>query len=105
MNRIGTALLVLLLVQCGIAVKLFSFQQESARPQISQQLAPVGSYIVDELQISDLQGDETVLRRQGDNWLLPQLSELPADAAKVQQLISVLTVEDAGWPIARTVGC
>lgn len=103
MNRIGAALLALLVVQGFLITKTLWPTKEVNSTDVSQHLASIGSYTVEEIQVSDLQGNKTLLRRKGDHWLLPELDNLPANANKVQQVLRALTTEDVGWPIAHSV--
>lgn len=103
MNRIGAALLALLLLQGFLITKTLWPTKETSSAGVSQQLAPIDSYTVEEIHVSDLQGNKTLLRLNGDRWLLPELGNLPANAGKIQQVLTALTTEDVGWPIAHSV--
>jgi hypothetical protein len=101
-NRTVTALTLVLLIQCGIVAVVF--WPERAPPQESTRaaLAPFQVDAVRELHIGDEFDNEAMLVRSGEQWLLPDLENLPADPVKVEALLHSITNQGAGWPIAHT---
>lgn len=102
MKRAITLLLLVLLIQCGIAGVVFWPKQGAGGKAAANTLAPVSSDMIDELRIGDESDNEAVLVRSGERWLLPDLENLPADAEKVEALLSGVTEQNLSWPIARS---
>ena len=103
MNRVGVALLVLLLLQLVLVAKLYWTDPMLDLSEGSSSLAETGPYLIDEILIADGQGMETLLAKPGDRWILPQQGELPADSARIENLLEQLTAIDPGWPVAHTL--
>jgi hypothetical protein len=103
-RRAITVLLLILLIQCGIAAVVFWPGQDEAREPAMQALAPIAREQIDELRIGDEFDNEAVIVRSGERWLLPDLDNLPADTEKVETVLSSITAQDPGWPIAHSSG-
>jgi hypothetical protein len=101
-SRPVTALLLVLLIQCGIVAAVYWPKQLSLQGDAAQTLAPFAASAVDEIRIGDEFDNEAVLRRAGAQWLLPDRDNLPADSAKVDSLLRNLTAQSGSLPIART---
>jgi hypothetical protein len=101
-NRWITALSLVLLIQCGIVAAVFWPQQSTQQQSASQTFAPFPVNAIDELHISDEFDNEAVLVRSGEQWLLPDLENLPADANRVDALLHDLTTQSGIWPIAQS---
>jgi hypothetical protein len=99
-----TALLLILLIQCGIAAVVFWPARDESRESAMPLLASVAREQIDELRIGDEFDNEAVLVRSGERWLLPDLDNLPADTGKVDAVLRSITTQDAGWPIAHSSG-
>ncbi|CAA0116417.1 Uncharacterised protein [Halioglobus japonicus] len=99
MNRWGTALLIPLLIQCGIVAAVF-WPDTSPNHYEKRAFAPFPVNAIDELRIGDEYDNEVVLRRTGNIWLLPNLENLPANSTKVSDLLHTLTTQSGSWPIA-----
>ena len=103
MKRASNVLLLVLLLQCAIAAFVFWPPGDPEKGSSEQGLAPFAAEAIDELRIGDEFDNEVSLLRSGKQWLLPDLQNLPADAAKVDALLAGLTNKEANWPIARSV--
>lgn len=103
MNRTAYALLALLLGQLVIVGQMHWSERVSALAVKSVSLADTGPFLIDEIHVVDGHGEETVLARQGDRWLLPGLGKLPADSARIEDLVQQLTQTDPGWSVAHTL--
>jgi hypothetical protein len=95
-----TVLLLVLLIQCGIAAAVFWPMPDEARKSATQPLVPVAHEQIDEVRIGDEFDNEAVLVRSGGRWLLPTLENLPADADKVESVLQGITAQTPGWPVA-----
>jgi len=106
MSRIVSLLLLASVVQCVIVLALYWPQStETGQPpdSVTQLLVPPIATEVDEIIISDEHGNEAVLSKRGDSWVLPELGNLPADSAKVEMQLNFLEGEQTGWPVASSV--
>jgi hypothetical protein len=101
-NRWVTALLLVLLIQCGIVAAVFWPQESLQQQSATRTFAPFPVNAIDELHISDEFDNEAVLVRSGERWLLPDMENLPADAARVDALLHTLTTQTGIWPIAQS---
>ena len=102
MNRAVPVLLLVLLIQCGIVAIVFWPQQSPGTGATGPGLAPFSVDAIDELRIGDEFDNEAILVKSGQQWLLPDLENLPADPAKVDTLLQSITGQAGSWPIART---
>ena len=99
MNRIVRALLLVLLIQCGITAVVFWPQPKLAQITEVPALAPFDSRAVDEIRIGDKYDNQTILVKSGGRWLVPAMENLPANAAKVDALLEGIINQPADWPI------
>jgi len=102
-NRWVTAGLLVLLIQCGIVTLVFWPGQKPETESTEPVLAPFASETVDELRIGDEFDNEAVLVKSNDQWFLPGLEKMPADAMKVDALLKGIADQKTGWPVARSV--
>jgi hypothetical protein len=101
-TRAITVLLLVLLIQCGIAAAVFWPMPDEARNSAAQTLIPVARAQIDEVRIGDEFDNEAVLVRAGERWLLPALDNLPADTDKVESLLQGITAQSLSWPVAHS---
>ena len=102
MNRAVPVLLLVLLIQCGVAAIIFWPKQSPGSGPTEQGLAPFPVDKIDELRIGDEFDNEAILVKTGKQWLLPDLENLPADPTKVESLLQSITGQAENWPIARS---
>jgi hypothetical protein len=100
-KRWVTALFLVLLIQCGILAAVF-WPQQPPQESATQAFAAFPVNAIDEVRISDGFDNEAVLIRSGKQWLLPDMENLPADAARVDALLHDLTTQSGIWPIAQS---
>ena len=98
-----TALLVLLLIQGIVALTLYWPEDMMPVMRDKQPLISFNADLLDEIYISDRDDNEVILVRQGDEWLLPDLEDLPADDKMVRGLIEALAYQPHGRPLADTI--
>lgn len=103
MNRAGVMLLLLLVLQSFGTVMLYRADGEGTGTLAPQTLVNAGPFVIDELRVEDSMGGSVQLRKVGDLWLLPELGNLPAKSAMVENVLQKLTIEDPGWSIAHTL--
>ncbi len=102
MNRAKTGLLLVLLIQCGIIASLYWPVQSPRTGSTGQGLAAFSIDTIDELRIGDEFDNEAILVRSGEQWLLPDLENLPADPLRVHALLQSITGQPGNWPIAHS---
>ena len=100
MNHWVSALLVVMVIQCGIVAAVFWPEHSSSQQYTNQAFAPFPITAIDELLIGDEFDNEVLLVRSGKQWLLPDLDNLPADATKIDALLENLTSQSGNWPVA-----
>ena len=103
MNRVGYVLLFLLLAQLALVTKLYWSDRVLELSDGSASLADTGPYLVDEIRISDGHGAVTRLTKASNHWALQEQGGLPADSARIENLLEQLTSTDPGWPVAHTL--
>ncbi len=100
MNHWVSALLVVMIIQCGLVVVVFWPELSAQQHYVKQVFAPFPVNAIDELRIGDEFDNEAVLIRSGEQWLLPDLDSLPANATKINGLLQKLTTQSGNWPVA-----
>lgn len=103
MNRINSALLLVLLIQAFLAAVVYWPQQTAPVSNPAVPLLTIDQATVSGIQLADDQGNEALLQRIEGHWQLPARQDLPADSALVEGLLQVLTVEQHGYPVATSV--
>lgn len=103
MSRTVILLLVLLLLQCAIAASIFWPDTIDENQLTQAPLAPFTATVVDEIRISDGFDNETLLMRDGQNWIMPDFNNLPVDIDRVDTLLQSITQRDGSWPIAQSL--
>ena len=102
MNRSVVTLLLVLLIQCGIIGAVYWPQQGPMQQPTSYGLVTLDPASIDHIRIEDEYDNETLLVKTGEQWLLPELEGLPANPAKVVELLASITAQDNSWPIAQS---
>ncbi len=102
MNARIITLAGLLIAQIALSAYLFSngHGNEEGRPERLLDIADASQ--IDGLGITDEDGRSLALRKGPNGWTLPGTDDLPADAARVDDLVRRLTGLERGWPVART---
>lgn len=100
MNRVIAPLLLVLVIQCFMVAAVYWPAPVGEGQTPMQRLATTSPEQVDEIRIGDEYDNEAVLQRAGERWLLPVLDGLPADNARVAQMLQGILPEDATWPVA-----
>ena len=104
MKRAITPLLLIFLIQCILVAVVY--WPEPAEPEqaiATAKLIHAQLHMIDEIHIGDDYDNQAVLERVGDLWILPEMQELPADNARINDLLRRMGEEDPGWPVANTI--
>ena len=102
MNLTVNTLLFVLLIQCGITAAVMWPANSAENSSTNHILAPSSMGSIDEIHIGDEFDNEAVLVKSGEQWLLPNLENLPADSTKVNSLIENVINNTVVWPIAHS---
>jgi len=102
-NRINSALLLVLLIQAFLVAVVYWPQRTALETNPAEPLLRVDQAAVGGIQLADAQGNEALLQRVDGHWQLPASQDLPADSALVERLLRVLTVAEHGYPVATSV--
>lgn len=103
MNRINSALLLVLMIQVFLAVVVYWPQSEEPVADPTEPLLTIDQAMVTGIQLADDQGNEAFLQRDDGRWQLPARQDLPADAALVTRLLRTLTEASHGYPVATSI--
>lgn len=104
MKRAITPLLLILLIQCILVAAVYWPRlTESEQATTANKLSRAQPGTINEIHIGDEYDNQAVLQRTGDIWILPEMQELPADSARIDELLRRLAEEDPGWPVANTI--
>jgi len=101
-NRVCTALFLLLVAQLGIYAWLVTGEQLESAALESRTLLDVNASLVDRIRVEDGEGGEAELHLHAGHWVLPEYDNLPADDARIANLLEQFTAVDPGWPVAHT---
>lgn len=102
MNRSVVTLLLVLLIQCAMIGAVYWPQQSTVQQPTHYGLVTLDPANIDHIRIEDEYDNETLLVKTGEQWLLPELEGLPANPAKVVELLASITAQDNSWPIAHS---
>lgn len=100
MKRTVFTLLLVLAIQCAMVAVVYWPRLTGPAQEALEPLAAFASASIDEIYVGDEYDNETMLRKTGDRWTLPELENLPADNAMVDRLLAAITSSDTDWPIA-----
>ena len=102
MKQSVAALLLILIIQFFITASLLWPDKESANLRTDQTLVAFSASTVDKIRIGDEFDNEVLLIKSGEQWLLPDLENLPADSVKVRALIQSVSGEQETGAIAHS---
>lgn len=102
MKKLIAVCAVLVLVQTGLVVLTHFYNPSESRPDKGP-LLKIAAAEVNQLVLEDAEGQSLLLKKEKEQWLLPELAAFPADTLRVGALIERLTGLQRGWPEATTV--
>lgn len=103
MNRINSALLLVLLIQLFLTTVVYWPRQPEPATHPGKPLLAVDQAAVGGIQLADDEGNEAFLQYVDGHWQLPARQNLPADGALVVRLLQVLAVAEQGHPVATSI--
>ena len=101
MTKLKTWLIAVLALQLFLAGSLMAFNYQREAGSEPVKLFDKNSVTVNRIEISDGKQSITVAK-QGDNWQLPDQSELPATESKVTATIDSIADLAMVWPVSTT---
>ncbi|TVZ39543.1 uncharacterized protein DUF4340 [Alteromonadaceae bacterium 2753L.S.0a.02] len=100
MNKAIKFLALLLVAQVAVILGL---NVGTANPESSQpKLLLQGIDKIDTLKLSDSDGESTLLKKEGDAWVMPDYGNLNVTEGKVDELLEKLRGAKVMWPVATT---
>lgn len=98
-------LLVLLVLQCGLIVWLYTYDSsDPVASQAEQSLLAVEADKLVKIAITDEHKRSVLLEKTAKGWVLPDYHGLDVDRGLLEQLLDKLTSLQAKWPVATTAG-
>ncbi|MFM2483044.1 DUF4340 domain-containing protein [Celerinatantimonas sp. YJH-8] len=99
LKKITIVLVIVLIVQLGISAAIFWHQSQLRHKQQAHLLLSFKPQQVSHLIIEGDDAKLSLVKQQG-HWVIPELSKLPADAVRVQELLEQLSTLKSAWPVA-----
>jgi hypothetical protein len=103
MRLLIKALLLIFFIQCAMTAALYLPDTGLMQALNTEQLIPFEPYLVDEIHIGDEQGNEAVLIKGGDHWILPDLAGLSISPELIEKLQQSVLNANTSWPVATSV--
>lgn len=95
--------LLILAIQCVLVAAVYWPHAVNPAAERAEIFAGFDRSGIDEIFVGDEYDNETLLMKVGDRWLLPELEDMPADAAMIDKLLDALTGDETQWPIADSI--
>ncbi len=103
MKILINTLLLVFVVQGAVVAGLYWSDEGFMRAPGSNRFIPFEPYFLDEIIIGDDQGNEAVLLKVGNSWVLPDLTGLSVDPELIEALLQNVVHADTSWPVANSV--
>ena len=102
MTKLIQWLAILLVLQLGLVVGLNLTQTGLSAPPSQMLLISIGDIEIDQLTITNAQGEQVHLRKKEGSWIIPIDGDFPADQEKVENFLQRLLELQRGLPIGTT---
>lgn len=102
MTRWLTILGIVLIVQIAVAVGVNVTRERYRAVAPEEKLLSFNAASVDHIRIDGDDNTHVMLKKQDDQWRLPDLKDFPADQGNVKRLLDRLAALEKGWPVATT---
>ncbi len=103
MKQLINALLAVFLIQCAMVATLYWPDAGLMEVLNRSQLVPFEPWLLDEIHVGDDQGNEAVLLKVDDRWILPDLTGLSVSPDLIEKLLQGVIHAQTSWPVATTV--
>lgn len=103
MKQLINALLAIFVIQVAMVAGLYWPSAGLMEVLNNDQLVPFNPDLLDEIHIGDDKGNEAVLVKTGNHWILPDLSGLTVNPELIKGLLKNVMRSNTGWPVASSV--
>lgn len=103
MKQLINALLAIFVIQVAMVAALYWPNAGLMEVLNNDKLVPFNPDILDEIHIGDDKGNEAVLVKAGDHWILPDLSGLTINPELIEGLLQNVMRSTTGWPVASSM--
>jgi len=102
MNRQNQILTVILVVQIALAAAIFWPRTVASGAESGPLLADFQAVEVTSMTISDADGNQFTLAKSGDEWVLPEADNFPANGEKIEPLLENVEAIQTNRLVTRT---
>jgi hypothetical protein len=102
MKRAINILAVIFIIQVALVFGLRLTGGDTGEFSGQQQLLQFSAAQIDQLLIENGEGQKIVLKKQADQWILPDYADAAADTEKLTSMLSDLANIKRNWPVAET---
>jgi len=102
MKRTIQILSLVLVVQLALAAGLWLLKTDTGTVEEQGRLLPSAKEQIDQVEIDGGPQGKVELRKVDGKWLLPGRFDAPADARKVEEMLTTLFDIQRSWPVAET---
>ncbi len=103
MKQLINALLAIFVIQGAMVAALYWPKAGLMEVLNNDVLVPFNAVLLDEIHIGDDKGNEAVLVKAGNHWVLPDLSGLTVSPELIEGLLQAVIRTQTGWPVASSV--
>jgi hypothetical protein len=103
MKQLINALLAIFVIQAAMVTALYWPNAGLIEVLSNDQFVPFNANFLDEIHIGDDKGNEAVLVKAGNRWVLPDLSGLTVNPELIEGLLQGVIRVQTGWPVASSV--
>ena len=103
MKTLINALILIFIIQSAMVASLYWPDNGLMEAINREQLVPFEAYLLDEIHVGDERGNEAVLLKVGDHWVLPDLTGMAIDPDLIEALLQGVIYTRTSWPVASTV--
>ncbi len=103
MKQLINALLLVLIIQSAMVATLYWPEAGLMEVLSTSELVPFEPYLLDEIHLGDDKGNEAVLVKVGEHWILPDLNGLEVNPELIEGLLKSVISSKTGWPVASSV--
>lgn len=103
MKQLINALLAIFVIQVAMVAGLYWPSAGLMEVLNNDQLVPFNPESLDEIHVGDDKGNEAVLVKAGNHWILPDLSGLTISPELIEGLLDRVIRSKTGWPVASSV--
>jgi len=103
MKQLINALLLVLTIQSAMVATLYWPEAGLMEVLSTSELVPFEPYLLDEIHLGDDKGNEAVLVKLGEHWILPDLNGLEVNPELIDGLLKSVIGSESGWPVASSI--